>query len=109
MIASGESMLHVCKQVKERGANRVFICTTFGLFTEGLDLFDKAYSEGMFDLIITTDLTYQTPALLERKWYASANLNKYIANIIYAINHDVSLDPIIDNTNKINKLMKKLH
>ena len=108
MIASGESILHVAEQVKSRGARRVFVCTTFGLFTEGLTSFDKYYAEGLFDLIITTDLTYQTPELLSRPWYASAGMNKYIANIIYAINHDVSLDPIIDNSLKINQMLKKV-
>ncbi len=108
MIASGESMLHVAERVKERGARRVFVCTTFGLFTEGLDSFDRYYEDGLIDLIITTDLTYQMPELLARPWYASAGINKYIASIIYAINHDVSLDPIIDNTTKINEYLKQV-
>ena len=102
MIASGESMLHVAEKVKKRGAKHVYICVTFGLFTEGLDKFDEYYENGFFDRIITTDLTYQSPELLQRPWYASAGLSVYIANIIYAMNHDVSLEPIIDNTNKIN-------
>ncbi len=105
MIASGESMLHVAEKVKERGARRVFICATFGLFTEGLDSFDEYYEKGMFDLMITTDLTYQMPELASKPWFASAELSVYLANIIYAVNHDVSLDPIIDNTAKINELM----
>jgi ribose-phosphate pyrophosphokinase len=109
MIASGESMLHVAAQLKDRGARRVFVCTTFGLFTEGLEAFDKYYEDGLFDLIITTDLTYQSPDLLSRPWYESAKLDKYIANIIYATNHDVSLEPIIDNTSKINGLLKRYH
>ena len=105
MIASGESMLHVAAEVKARGARRVFICATFGLFTEGLDSFDEYYEKGLFDLMITTDLTYQMPELFKKPWYASAALSVYIANIIYAMNHDVSLEPIIDNTYKINELM----
>ncbi len=107
MIASGESMMHVAERVKERGAKRVFVCTTFGLFTEGLDSFDKYYEKGTIDLIITTDLTYQNPDLFKHPWYASAHLNKYIANIMYAMNHDVSLEPIIDNSAKINGLLKE--
>lgn len=105
MIASGESMLHVAAEVKKRGAKRVFICATFGLFTEGFESFDEYYEKGLFDLIITTDLTYQMPELLKKPWYASAALSVYVANIIYAMNHDVSLEPIIDNTSKINELM----
>lgn len=107
MIASGESMLHVAERVKERGAKRVFVCTTFGLFTEGLAGFDEYYKKGLIDLIITTDLTYQTPELLSRPWYASAGLNKYIANIIFAMNHDVSLEPISNNSTKINAFLKE--
>ena len=109
MIASGESMLHVAQEVKERGARHVYICATFGLFTEGLDRFDEFYKNGFFDRIITTDLTYQTPELLRRPWYSSAALSVYMANIIYAMNHDVSLEPIIDNTNKINELISEFH
>ena len=108
MIASGESMIHVAERVKERGAKRVFICTTFGLFTEGLSNFDKYYQDGVFDKIITTDLTYQNPEILTRPWYAPARLNKYLANIIYTINHDISIEPIKDNTNKINSLLKNI-
>ncbi len=106
MIASGESMIHVAAQVKERGAKRVFICTTFGLFTEGFDNFDKHYSGGIFDKIITTDLTYQSPEIFKRDWYAPARLNKYVANIIYTINHDVSIEYLKNNTSKINQLLK---
>ncbi len=106
MIASGESMLHVAKEIKERGARRVHICATYGLFTEGLEAFDEFYKNGFFDSLITTDLTYQTPELLQREWYISAALSNYMGNIIYAMNHDVSLSPIINNTTKINKLVE---
>ncbi len=108
MIASGESILHVAEEVKARNAKHVYVCATFGLFTEGLEKFDEYVEKGIIDLIITTDLTYRTPELRARPWYAPAALSKYTANIIYAMNHDVSLDPIIDNTNKINELLREI-
>ena len=105
MISSGGSMLDVAKQLKGRGAKEVYICTTFGLFTDGLDTFDKAYEDGLFQKIITTDLIYQTPELLSRPWYETATMGKYMANIIDIINHDISIDLVRDSTRKINELL----
>ncbi len=107
MIASGGSMLDVASQLKERGARNVYVCAAFGLFTEGLEQFDKYYQEGIFRRIVTTNLIYQTPELRNREWYASASMEKYLASIIDSLNHDVSLRGIRDNTEKINKLLKK--
>lgn len=107
MISSGESMLDVAKQVKERGAARVFICTTFGLFTDGLEKFDEFYEKGFFEKIITTDLTYRTPDLLGRPWYEPASMSKYIASIIDILNHDVSVEKVRSTTEKITKLLEK--
>ena len=105
MISSGESMLDVAKQVKERGAKDVFVCTTFGLFTDGLDKFDDYYQKGYISKVITTDLTYRTPELLARPWYEPAKMAKYLANIIDTMNHDVSVNKVRDTTGKINKLL----
>ena len=105
MISSGESMLDVARQLKERGANKVFVCTTFGLFTDGLDKFDEYYSKGIIEKVITTDLIYRTPELLSREWYEPAAMGKYIANIIDTMNHDVSSGKVRDTTGKINKLL----
>ncbi len=108
MIASGESLVSVAGEIKERGAKRAIACTTFGLFTKGFDVFDRAYEEGIIDKIITTNLVYQAPELLTKPWYASANMNKYIASIICTMNHDVSLERISVNTEKINQMLKEL-
>ena len=78
MISSGESMLDVAKQIKERHANRVFICTTYGLFTEGMDKFDAYYEKGWIDKVITTNLNYRIPELLTRPYYVEANMSKYL-------------------------------
>ncbi len=102
MIASGESMIDVAKQLKARKANRVFCLCTFGLFTSGLEVFDKAKEEGIIEKVITTNLTYQTPELLSRDWYISADMSKYIALLIDHLNHDASISDIIDPTDRIN-------
>ncbi|MDD3277863.1 MAG: ribose-phosphate pyrophosphokinase [Lachnospiraceae bacterium] len=107
MISSGESMLDVAKQVKERGAARVFVCTTFGLFTDGLDKFDEYYEKGFIEKIITTDLTYRTPELIARPWYEPAEMGKYIASIIDILNHDVSVEKVRSTTDKIKKLLSE--
>ena len=107
MISSGESMLDVAKQVKERGAEHVFVCTTFGLFTDGLEKFDAYYEKGYISKVITTDLTYRTPELVSRPWYEPAEMSKYMASIIDTLNHDVSVAKVQSTTEKINKLLAK--
>ncbi len=107
MISSGESMLDVAKQIKERGANRVFVFTTFGLFTEGLAKFDEYYEKGFIDRIITTNLTYLPPALLERPYFSCADMSKFIALIIDSMNHDTTIGKVLDPSDKIHKLLEK--
>lgn len=111
MIASGESMLDVCRKLKARKARRVFCIATFGLFTAGLDVFDKAYKEGVFDRVISTNVTYQNPELFNREWYSSTDLSKYIAIIIDHLNHDSSiselLDPVLRIQTRINEYKEK--
>ena len=93
--------------LKEFKVNRVFICTTFGLFTNGLEHFDKAYEKGYFDRLITTNLTYQTPELLARPYYMTADMNKFLASIIDFMNHNASLNFVQTPTDKIRELMKE--
>ena len=107
MISSGESMIDTARILKEFKVNRVFICTTFGLFTSGLSLFDTAYEKGYFDKLITTNLTYQPPELLERPYYMTADMNKFLASIIDFMNHNVSFDFVRTPTDKIRHLMDK--
>jgi ribose-phosphate pyrophosphokinase len=106
MISSGESMLDTCKRLKEKKANRVFVCTTFALFTDGLEKFDEFYEKGYFDKLVTTNLTYRTPELLKREYYAEADMTKFLASIIDALNHDLSIERIQTPTDKINALLK---
>ena len=108
MISSGESMLDVAKQLKERNAKRVFICTTYGLFTDGLDKFDDYYNRGWIDKVITTNLNYRIPELLTKPYYIEANMSKYLASIIDIINHDVSVEKVRSSNDKIMELMRKV-
>ena len=101
MISSGDSILDVAGQLKQRKAKRIFAAATFGLFTNGLDKFDKAYDEGILDAILTTNLIYQTPELLSRPYYISCDMSKYIALMIDTLNHDGSISSILSPNERI--------
>lgn len=107
MISSGESMLDVARQIKERGAGRVFVCTTFGLFTDGFDKFDDYYNAGYIDRVITTNLTYLPPEALEKPYFVAADMSKFIALIIDAFNHDITIGNVLDPTDRIHSLLEK--
>ena len=107
MISSGDSMLDVAKQLKDRKANRIFAASTFGLFTNGLEKFDKAYEDGILHGVLTTNLIYQTPELLERPWYINCDLSKYIALIIDTLNHDGSISSILDPSERIQNVLTR--
>lgn len=108
MISSGESMLDVAKQLKDRHAKRVFVCTTFGLFTDGFDKFDEYYEKGYIHKIITTNLNYRTPELFTKPYYQEADMTGFLASIIDSLNHDVSIEHVISPTQKINQLLAKM-
>lgn len=107
MISSGESVLDVARQLKKRNAGRIFIAATFGLFTKGLEAFDKAYEEGIIDKVLTTNLVYQMPELLEKPYYVSCDMSKYIAYIIDTLNHDTSISDLLDPFERIHSLVNK--
>ena len=105
MISSGESMLDVAKQMKERNARRVFVCTTFGLFTDGFKKFDEYYEKGYITKVVTTNLNYRDPELLTKPYYAEADMTSFLAMIIEQLNHDNTLSEMESPTNKINSLL----
>ena len=107
MISSGESMIDTAAALKARKANRIFIFSTFGLFTNGLEKFDKAYESGLIDKILTTNLIYQTPELLEREWYINCDMSKYIAYIIDTLNHDSSISDLLSPSERIQNIVTK--
>jgi ribose-phosphate pyrophosphokinase len=107
MISSGESMLDVCKQLKDRGANRVFCCATFGLFTDGFDKFDQAFKDGILDRVLSTNLIYRRPELLEKPWFVDVNMCKYVAYLIDTLNDDATISSLLNPVKRIQALMDK--
>jgi ribose-phosphate pyrophosphokinase len=107
MISSGESMLDVCKQLKDRGANRVFCCATFGLFTDGFDKFDQAFKDGILDRVLSTNLIYRRPELLEKPWFVDVNMCKYVAYLIDTLNDDATISSLLNPVKRIQSLMEK--
>ncbi len=107
MISSGESLIDVALQLKEKGAKRIFNFATFGLFTDGLEKFDKAYKEGIIDRIFTTNLVYRSPELLSKEWYVEVNMCKYVAYIIDTLNHDETISGLLNPAKRIHNLLEK--
>ena len=107
MISSGESVLEVAAALKARKARNIFVFSTFGLFTSGLDKFDEAYANGSITRVLTTNLVYQTPELLEREWYINCDLSKYIAYIIDTLNHDTSISDLLNPVERIQSIVTR--
>ena len=107
MISSGDSVLDVAKELKKRRAGRIFICATFGLFTNGMEKFDEAYRDGLFYAILTTNLVYQSPELLSKPYYFGCDLSKFIALIIDTLNHDGSMSELLTPRDRINHFLEK--
>ena len=105
MISSGDSMLDIAREMKQRGARNIYCAVTFGLFTEGVEHFDRAYEEGIISKVFATNLIYRRPELLAAPWFADVNMSKFVALLIDAINHDSSLSNLIKPTDKIKKLL----
>ena len=107
MVSSGESLLDVALQLKERGAKRIFAFTTFGLFTDGFDKFDKAYEDGIIHKVFCTNLVYRQPELLKRDWFVEVNMCKYVSLIIDTLNHDSTISELLNPVKRIHALMDK--
>ncbi len=103
MISSGSTILKIASLLKERGAGRIYICSTFGLFTNGLEKFDEAQKNGIFDKLLTTNLIYQAPELLARDYYITCDMSKYIALIIDTLNHDLSVSHLLNPVDRIKR------
>lgn len=107
MISSGESILDVSMQLKEKGARRIFLFITFGLFCNGLEIFDEAFEKGIIDKVFTTNLVYCPPELLARKWYHQVNMCKYVSYIIDTLNHDESISTLLNPVTRIHNLLDR--
>ncbi|MBR6681463.1 MAG: ribose-phosphate pyrophosphokinase, partial [Clostridia bacterium] len=108
MISSGDSMLDVAYQLKQKGAKRIFVFSTFGLFCNGFDKFDEAYENGLISKVFTTNLNYRKPELLERPWYVEVNMCKYVAMLIDTLNHDATISELLNPVNRIHNLLDKI-
>lgn len=107
MIASGESVIEVAGELKKRNAGRIFVAATFGLFSLGMEPFDRAVEEGSITGVLTTDLVYQPEELLQRPWYISCDMSKYLAYIIDTLNHDSSISDLLSPNNRIQSLVNR--
>ena len=107
MISSGESMIDTARELKKRGAGRIFVVATFGLFTNGWESFDKAHEEGLIYRVVTTNLCYQTEEMLSKDYYINCDMSKYIAYIIDALNHDVSISDLLDPSDRIHNAVTR--
>ncbi len=105
MIATGDSIIDVARQLKEKGAKRIFFFVTFGLFTSGFEAFDKAYEEGLFTKCFTTNLIYHPEGLMSREWYAEVNMCKYVAIMIDTLNRDKSISSLLNPVKKIHAIL----
>ena len=106
MISSGDSMIEVASKLKGMGARNIYVCCAFGLFCNGLDTFDKAYSEGIVTKVFTTNLIYRTPELLKREWFCEVDLSKYISLLIDALNHDMSISSLLNHAQRIKPFLE---
>lgn len=107
MISSGDTMLEIAALLKARNARKIFLCSTFGIFTNGLAKFDEAYAKGNFDRLLTTNLIYQQPALLKKPYYINCDMSKYIALLIDTLNHDLSISKLLNPIDRINAYVEK--
>ncbi|MCI8939157.1 MAG: ribose-phosphate pyrophosphokinase [Dorea sp.] len=107
MISSGDSILDVAGQLKQRKAKRIYAAATFGLFTNGMDKFDQAFEDGIINGILTTNLIYQTPELLSRPYYINCDMSKYVALMIDTLNHDSSINSILNPADRIQNILER--
>ncbi len=107
ILATGDSALDICRELKKRKAKRVFIAETFGLFTEGLTAFDEAYREGLFTGLMSTNLTYLSPELQERPWFVEVNMAKYLAYLMANLNSDHSISHLLNPSERIDNLLRQ--
>ena len=107
MISSGDSMIDVSMELKKRKAARVFVFSTFGLFTEGFERFDKAYEDGIMEGVFTTNLIYAKPELLTKPWYHQVDMSKYIALLISELNAEHSISELLNPIKRIEKILDK--
>ena len=106
MISSGESRLEVARKLKAMGARKIYVCCAFGLFCNGLELFDKAFEDGDLSRVFTTNLIYRTEELKKREWYCEVDLSKYVSLLVDALNHDMSISSLLNHSQRIKPFLE---
>lgn len=96
MIASGESMIDVARELKKRGANQIFLMSAYSLFTKGIEVFEEAYKEGLFTRLYTTNLSYVAKEAIDKEWVKQVDCSEYVAKIIMTFYEGKSVAPILD-------------
>lgn len=109
IIATGDSMLKLCTELKAAGCGKIFLSATYALFTEGLEKFQKAYEQGLFNAVLSTNLTYATEEVLKKNWFIQADMSKFVAYIIAAIDQNKSVGQLLDPHDKIHELIEKFN
>lgn len=107
MIASGESVIDIAIELKKRNARNINVATTFALFTEGVEKFNKYHEEGIINRVFSTNLTYIPDEVRNAKWFEEVDMSEYISKIIDSLNLDRSLSPLLNDTTNIKAYMKK--
>jgi len=107
ILSSGESMLDLARELKQRKAGRIYCMCTFAFFTNGLQAFQEAYDQGIISKVIATNLTYRNPELKKAKWFVEADMSKYVAYMIATLNHDQSLNALLNPYNRIKSLLNR--
>ena len=107
ILSSGDSILDLAKELKKRKVNRIFPIVTFAFFTSGLEAFQEAYEQGLITKVISSNMTYRNPGLKDVKWFVEADISKYMAYLIATLNHDRSLNKLLNPYNRIKGLLDR--
>ena len=108
IISTGKSVAEVIKDLKERRAKNIFVAATFGLFTQGMDVFQKLYEDGLLTRLYTTNLTYVPPHILAAPWFKHVDMSPFAAEVINHLNMNRSIEPILDATSRLKEHLEKL-
>lgn len=105
ILSSGDSILDLAVELKNRKARRIFPIVTFAFFTNGIEAFQRAYEDGLIEKVFATNLCYRREELKDVKWFATADMSKYMSYIIATLNHDRSLSGLLNPHNRISNLL----
>ena len=108
MVASGASLIDTAKQLKDKGAEHIYLMATFALLTKGVDEFNKAYNDKLFDRLYSTNLTYVPKEYQELPWFESVDCSYTVANIIDNLNKGNSIRELLNGKEETARKVKVL-